>query len=126
VIRKVWNGKANLAELEVDGAQGHLELVSFRLYNPESHQWSLNVTSSRAGVLGVPTIGEFKQGRGEFIDQESFNDRAVLVRFVISNITARSCHFEQAFSNDGGNTWEVNWIADDTRVGSRATSQESE
>ena len=126
VVRKVWNGKANLAELEADGAQGHLELLSFRLYNPESHQWSLNVTSSRAGALGVPTIGEFKRGRGEFVDQESFDDRAVLVRFVISNITAGSCHFEQAFSNDGGKTWEVNWIADDTRVGSPPTAQESE
>jgi hypothetical protein len=64
----------------------------------------------------VPTIGEFKNGRGEFYDQETFNDRAILVRFVISAITANSCHFEQAFSADGGKTWEVNWIADDTRL----------
>jgi hypothetical protein len=62
----------------------------------------------------VPTIGEFKDGRGEFYDQETFNGRAILVRFVISNISANACHFEQAFSADGGKTWEVNWIADDT------------
>jgi hypothetical protein len=116
VVRKVWNGRANLLELEVDGPQGHLELVSLRLYNPDSHQWGLNVTSSRSGVLGVPTVGEFKQGRGEFIDQETFNGRVILVRFVISAMTPNSCHFEQAFSADGGRTWEVNWIADDTRT----------
>jgi hypothetical protein len=45
-----------------------------------------------------------------------FNGRAILVRFVISEITTNSCHFEQAFSDDGGKTWEVNWVADDTRI----------
>jgi hypothetical protein len=45
------------------------------------------------------------------------NGRAILVRFVISDITRDSCHFEQAFSDDGGKTWEVNWVATDTRVG---------
>lgn len=121
VVSKVWNGRANLVELEADGPQGHLELASFRLYNPQAHQWSLNVASSRGGSFGTPTVGEFKDGRGEFYDQETFNDRAILVRFVISNITPKSCHFEQAFSADGGKTWEVNWIADDTRMDVAAT-----
>lgn len=124
VVRKIWNGKANLLELEVDGAQGHLELMSLRLYNPESHQWSLNVTSSHSGVLGAPTIGAFEQDRAEFYDQETFDGRAILVRFVISAITATSCHFEQAFSPDGGKTWEVNWIADDTRIATREQTSE--
>jgi hypothetical protein len=116
VVRKVWDGRANLVELEVDGPSGHLELLSLRLYNPAAHQWSLNVASSKGGALGIPTVGDFKDGRGEFLDQETFNGRSVLVRFVISNITPDSCHFEQAFSDDGGKTWEVNWIATDTRV----------
>jgi hypothetical protein len=116
VVRKVWDGRANLVELEVDGASGHLELLSLRLYNPDTHQWSLNVASSRGGGFGTPTVGDFKHGRGEFMDQETFNGRAVLVRFVISNITPDSCHFEQAFSDDGGKTWEVNWMATDTRI----------
>ena len=126
VVRKIWNGKANLVELEVDGTQGHLELMSLRLYNPESHQWSLNVTSSHSGVLGVPTIGAFEHNRGEFYDQETFNDRAILVRFVISPTTATSCHFEQAFSADGGKSWEINWIADDTLVTGPGQEQASE
>jgi hypothetical protein len=116
VVSKVWNGKANLVELDVTGPAGHIEALSLRLYNPESHQWSLNFANSAGGTLAIPTIGEFKNGRGEFYDQETLNGRAILVRFVISDITANSCHFEQAFSDDGGKTWEVNWIATDTRV----------
>jgi hypothetical protein len=116
VVTKIWNGKANLVELEVDGTSGHLELASLRLYNPDSHQWSLNVASSRGGGLGTATIGEFKNGRGEFFDQETFNGRTILVRFVVSDIAPDSCHFEQSFSDDGGKTWEVNWIATDTRA----------
>ena len=116
VVRKVWNGRANLVELEVDGPAGHIEALSLRLYNPQSRQWSLNFASGRGGTLGVPTVGGFKDGRGEFYDQEQFGDRSVLVRFVISVLSADSCHFEQAFSADGGRTWEANWIATDTRV----------
>jgi hypothetical protein len=116
VVRKVWNGNANLVELEVDGPGGHIEGLSLRLYNPSSHQWSLNFANSRGGVLTQPTIGEFKYGRGEFFDQEMLDGRAILVRFVISPRDRNSCHFEQAFSADGGKTWEVNWIADDVRV----------
>jgi hypothetical protein len=116
VVRKVWNGRANLVELEVDGAAGHIEGLSLRLYNPEARQWSLNFSNSKGGTLSPPVIGEFKGGRGEFYGQESLNGRAILVRFVISNITPTSVHFEQAFSDDGGKSWEVNWIAVDTRV----------
>ncbi len=116
VVRKVWDGRANLLELVVDGPAGHIEALSLRLYNPQSQQWSLNFSNSRGGTVSQPTIGEFKNGRGEFYDQETLNGRAILVRFVISDITPDSCHFEQAFSDDGGKTWEVNWIATDTRV----------
>jgi hypothetical protein len=116
VVRKVWNGRANLVELVADGPTGHFEGLSLRLYNPQSRQWSLNFASSGAGALSIPTIGQFKDGRGEFYDQEMLDGRAILVRFVISDITPKSCRFEQAFSADGGKTWEVNWIAVDTRM----------
>lgn len=116
VVRKVWNGRANLVELVADGPAGHFEGLNLRLYNPESRQWSLNFANSSGGTMSEPTIGEFKNGRGEFYDQETFDGRAILVRFVILDITPTSCRFEQSFSDDGGKTWEVNWIAIDTRV----------
>jgi len=116
-VRKVWDGKANMVELEVDGPAGHIEGLNLRLYNPGSRQWSLNFANARSGSLTQPTIGEFKNGRGEFYDQESFNGRAILVRFVITEVSKDVCRFEQAFSGDGGKTWELNWIATDTRIG---------
>lgn len=116
VVRKVWGGRANLAELEADGPGGHLQVLSLRLYDPVARQWSLNSANSRTGSLGTPTIGEFRNGRGEFYDQESFNGRMILVRNVWSDITGDSIRFEQSFSDDGGKTWELNWIAVDTRV----------
>ena len=115
-VRKVWNGRANLVELDVKGPAGHIEALSLRLYNPQSHKWSLNFASSAGGSMSPPTIGAFKDGRGEFYDQETFNGRAILVRFVISDIKPDFCRFEQAFSEDDGKTWEVNWIAIDSRV----------
>ena len=86
------------------------------LSTPRSRQWSLNFANSASGALSQPTIGGFNDDRGEFFDQETFEGRAILVRFVISPATADSCRFEQAFSKDGGKNWEVNWIATDTRV----------
>lgn len=116
VVRKVWNGHANLVELDVKGPAGRIEGLALRLYNPRSRQWSLNFANRQGGTLSPPTIGEFRNGRGEFFAQETLDGRAILVRFVISEITPDSCRFEQAFSDDGGKTWEVNWIATDTRI----------
>lgn len=110
VVREILSGRASLFELTADGPAGHLEGAGLRLYNPQSHQWSLNWTSGKTGVLGVPTIGEFKDGRGVFVDQESFNDRVILVRNSFMDITPNSARFEQTFSDDGGQTWETNWV----------------
>jgi hypothetical protein len=116
VVRKVWNGRANLVELDVAGPAGRIEGLSLRLYNREARQWSLNFSNIAGGTLSPPTIGEFKNGRGEFYNQETLNGRAILVRFVISPIDKDTYHFEQAFSDDGGKTWEANWIATDRRM----------
>ena len=119
VVRKVWNGRGNLVELTADGPAGHFEGLSLRLYNPQSRQWSLNFANIKDGTLVQPAIVEFKNGHGEFFNSDTFNGRSILVRFVISDIKPTSCRFEQSFSEDGGKTWEVNWIAIDTRVGDK-------
>lgn len=116
VVSKVLDGRANLVELKVDGPAGRIEGLSLRLYNPQSRQWSLNFANINSGTLTPPTIGEFKDGRGEFYNQDTYNNRAILVRFVIIKITPDQYRFEQSFSDDGGKTWELNWIATDTRI----------
>jgi|SRR5271167_833071 len=119
VTRRVWNGRAQLEEFETDSpAAGQIEGLTLRLYDPKTHQWSLYWATSKSGSIGPPTIGEFKKGRGEFFDTEPSgpNGRAILVRFVWSDTTTNTPHFDQSFSGDGGKTWEVNWITDQTRV----------
>lgn len=116
VCYKVWDGRAQLDTIEVDGPTGRIEGLTLRLYNPQSHQWRLYWANSKTGVMDPPQIGEFKNGRGEFFAQDIINGRVILIRYVWTNITTSSPHFEQSFSDDGGKTWEVNWITDQTRV----------
>ena len=117
VVRKVWDGRANLVELAGAGPAGRIDGLSLRLYNPESRQWSLNFANVRSGTLTTPTIGGFKDGRGEFFGVDTVEGgRAILVRFVITPVDPNSWRFEQSFSDDGGRTWEANWIATDTRI----------
>jgi hypothetical protein len=111
-----WNGQGNFEQFEADGPSGHISAIMVRLYSPKSRQWSLNWASRDSARFEAPTVGEFKDGRGEFYDQELFEGRSILVRYVWSNITSKSGHFEQSFSADGGKTWEANWIAQSTRV----------
>jgi hypothetical protein len=90
--------------------------MTLRLYSPTARQWSLYWANQKNGRFDIPTVGEFKDGRGEFFDHETYEGRMILVRYVWSGITARTAHFEQSYSTDGGKTWEVNWITDQTRV----------
>jgi hypothetical protein len=116
VVSKVWGGKANLAEFKADGPAGRLELLALRLYDPNAHQWSINFATPNVGTLGVPGVGEVRNGRMQFLDQETINGRAVLVRFEIWGISPTTAQSEQAFSADGGKNWEVNWINQYTRT----------
>jgi hypothetical protein len=116
VCYKVWDGGAQLDTFEADGSTGHIEGLTLRLYNPQSHQWRLYWANSKIGILDPPQVGEFKSGQGEFFAQDTINGKTILIRFVWTNMTTNSPHFEQSFSDDGGKTWEVNWITDQTRI----------
>ena len=115
VVSKVLDGRANLVELKVAGPAGRLEGLSLRLYNPQTRQWSLNYANMNDGQMTPPSVGEFKDGRGEFYNDDTYNGRPIVVRFVITKIAEDQYRFEQSFSDDGRKTWEVNWIAIDTR-----------
>jgi hypothetical protein len=116
IVRPALGGRANLVELSVEGPAGRIEGVSLRLYNPQSHQWNINFASLRGGTLTPPVFGGFDgRGSGTFYGQDMLDGRAIFVRFVITQASAVEAHFEQAFSADGGASWEVNWIAVDRR-----------
>src|SRR5947199_1441084 len=105
-VRKIWNGRGNLEEIELTTPAGHLEGLTLRLYDPQARQWRLYWANASPGVLTSPvSIGEFRDGCGEFYDQETFNGKIVLVRHRFSGITSNAFHFEQTFSADRGQTW---------------------
>jgi len=116
VCYKIWDGRAQLDTIEVNGPSGHIEGLTLRLYNPESHQWRLYWANSKNGIVDPPQIGEFKDGHGEFLAQDTINGRVILIRYDWTNMSTSTPHFEQSFSDDGGKTWEVNWITDQIRV----------
>jgi hypothetical protein len=114
-VRKVWDGRAELEEIETEGPNGHWEGLTLFLYNPEARQWSQTFANSKTGILNPPLIGGFTHGRGELFSQDTFNGASILVRGVWSDITPNSHHFEEFYSDDGGKTWAPAFIADLTR-----------
>jgi len=116
VIHALGGGRANLVDLDVTGPVGRIQGVSLRLYNVQARQWSLNFANMGDGLLTPPSIGEFRNGRGEFYGTDTLRGRTILVRFVILDVTPDSARFEQSYSADGGKTWELNWIATDRRL----------
>lgn len=114
VVRPILGGRANSVELSVKGEKGQIEGVALRLYNPRSRQWNINYASLRGGALTPPLYGGFDgKGRGEFYGQDVLDDRTILVRFVITQVSPREARFEQSYSADGGKSWELNWLATD-------------
>ena len=117
--RKLLGTNANLEDFEVDDPRDHLHIKAqtLRLYNPTSHQWSIYGVDMDAGTLtGPPQIGQFEGGVGRLYAYADWKGRAVLIRYEWSHKGATDAHMEQAFSADGGRTWEVNWICELTRV----------
>jgi len=87
---------------------------SLRLYSTKTHQWSIYQLNNE-GMLDQPVVGQFTDKRGEFYGEDSYNDRPIYVRNIWLNISPTAARWEQSWSDDGGKTWEVNWISDLSR-----------
>lgn len=115
-VQALSNSRANTVDLSLTNSAGNrIEGVSIRLFNPQTAQWNINYASMRDGALTAPVYGNFHDARGVFYGQDTVDGRAVMVRFVISDVSANSARFTQSYSADGGQTWIDNWVATDTR-----------
>jgi hypothetical protein len=117
--RLIWGGRGVMDEFSVRDPKTNapVEGLTIRLYNPKSQQWSIYWANANNGSFSLPaTMGRYTSGRGEFYDHEEYQGKMIFVRYVWSDITQNSAHFEQSFSEDGGKTWEPNWISTITRV----------
>jgi len=114
VGRPIFGGAGNLDEITFP-TQNWFG-ITVRLFNSETQLWSLYWISNRSDVIGSPQVGQFVDGRGEFFGDDVYEGEPIRVRYVWSDITPTTAHWEQAFSADGGETWETNWFMDLTRV----------
>ncbi len=93
-----------------------LEGLTLRVFNPESHHWSLYWLDNRGCALQPPVVGRFVNGRGEFFADDVLEGKPIRVVFHWFDITPNSAVWEQAFSQDDGESWEMNWRMEMTRV----------
>ena len=115
---KLLDSNANFEDFDVANSQLHLHMKAqtLRLYNPVTHQWSIYPVDLALGTLDVPpVVGRFTGRRGEFFHQENFKGRVILVRYVWLDLSPKSARMEQSFSDDGGKSWELNWICELSR-----------
>lgn len=112
VVHPMLAGRENIGELEVAGADGRIDGLTIRLYDRRAQQWHIYWGNADDPVIDdTPQVGGFSNGRGVFYGDDTLRGKPILVRFVFSDIRPASFHFEQAFSADGGKTWETNWVA---------------
>ena len=117
VCRKVLGELGNIDEGTLERESGVVQVMTVRLFDPRSRQWSLFWADAVSGWnWSLPQIGSFKDGRGEFYAHEPFGGQYIFTRYIWSPINETSCHWEQAFSTDGGKTWETNMITDHVRI----------
>jgi hypothetical protein len=110
-------GKGNVDDNLLELPGGPYRAVAIRALDEKAGQWLIWWLDARYLTIDAPMRGGFKSGIGTFLADETFDGRAIKVRFRWSEITPTSAKWEQAFSADGGATWETNWFMDFTRVG---------
>jgi hypothetical protein len=117
VARPILGGLGNEDEFRTDFGGGFVGM-SFRFFDQHTRLWWIYwADSRRAGVLDPPVAGSFDGNRGVFEGEHTFARRPIVVRYVWSEVDTDTPRWEQAFSDDGGETWETNWVMDFTRIG---------
>jgi hypothetical protein len=110
-------GQANVDDNVLDAPAGRYRAATLRAWDPAAKQWSIWWLDSRyPRDLGVPMVGHFEGGDGVFYCDDRWRDQPIKVRFLWLRTRTDTPHWEQAFSPDGGNTWETNWEMDLSRM----------
>ena len=114
VARPLLDGMGNEDEFRTDHDGGFIGM-SFRFFDPTTGRWSIYwADSRRCGVLDPPVFGTFDRDVGVFEGEDMYDGRPILVRFVWSGVATTTPRWEQAFSADGGSSWESNWVMEFT------------
>ena len=114
-MRQIVGGLGNVDDNIIELPAGTYRAATVRAFDPATGMWSIWWIDGRNPRLEPPVQGRFENGVGTFLGDDAFEGRPIRVRFIWSEITPRSARWEQAFSPDGGTTWETNWIMRFTR-----------
>ena len=116
-VEPVLNGLGNVDRYRATRFGASIEGVTLRLFNLVTGEWSIHWADTvRPGILLPPMVGRFDGDVGQFFGDQVLDGRKVLCRFLWTRTNPRSPQWEQAFSDDGGKTWETNWIMTFTRI----------
>lgn len=116
-MRKTLGGLGNVDDNLLEFPAGSYRAVTLRSFDPASGQWSIWWLDGRApGRLDVPVVGSFSEGVGSFYADDELDGRAIRVRFQWTLPEPERPRWEQAFSVDGGHSWESNWVMDFERA----------
>ncbi len=115
-MRKILLGTGNFDQMNrtLDGLP--YEGSSIRIFDPQTRMWSIYWVDTVTRRVEPPVHGYFENGVGVFLGDDELRGEAIRVRFIWSDITENTARWEQAFSNDGELTWEVNSIMEFTRT----------
>jgi hypothetical protein len=117
--RKILGGFGNIDDNVLDLPDGAYRAATLRAFDPATGLWSIWwLDGRRPHRLDVPVVGRFDSGTGLFYADDALNDVPIKVRFTWFAFDADTARWEQAFSDDGGNTWETNWTMDFVRLAS--------
>lgn len=116
--RLLMDGAGNVDDNVIELPDGAYRAVTLRAFDPATGLWSIWWLDGRrpAGPLDPPVRGRFEGGVGTFYADDTYEGRPIRVRYRWSGITRAACHWEQAFSADGGRTWETNWTMEFRRA----------
>lgn len=91
--------------------------IGLHFYHAQARQWFLYWVDNHSdpGVLQPPVSGGFSGNVGTFEGADTFNGKPITVRFIWKVLGKNQVRWEQAFSADGGHSWETNWTMDFTR-----------
>jgi len=108
--RKTLGGYGNLEDNFLDFPQRAYRAVAMRSYSPKDRTWSIWWLDGRNPTqLDKPVVGRFAEGKGLFFADDSLDAKPIRVRFTWLSGPGQDARWEQAFSADGGATWETNW-----------------
>lgn len=100
------DGVISVDEFEFPGG---VKGCSLRNFDREAQRWSIHWTTNLTGRLFAPVHGGFEGDRGEFYGYDVEAGTPVLARYIWSHCKTKQPRWEQAFSTDGGCSWETNW-----------------